>query len=270
MSNELNKQSWNKLSKYYQSSTGISLTDIHYAPYSPGEKELKVIGEVKGLDVIELGCGGGQIAIVLSKLGAKTVTALDISEQQLQHAQKLAEREKATITFHQGDMEELTEFQNSSFDLVVSVHAISYVSNIEKVLSEISRILRVGGRVVLCTLHPLQYVMWEALEENSLEKIQSYFSSEPSSWDWIDNTKTPIAKFTDRAHRYEEFVNGFISNGLILERIIEPRGYTLEELNNMDLNDVPYHNHMIDEKFTRINQIIPFSIIYTARKVVSE
>ncbi|MHA1975497.1 MAG: class I SAM-dependent methyltransferase [Candidatus Hodarchaeales archaeon] len=266
MSNEKNRQSWNKLSEYYQSSTGISLTDIHYAPYSPGEKKIKIIGDVKGLDVVELGCGGGQIAIVLSKMGANSVTALDISDQQLAHARKLAERENTDITFHQGDMEILSEFHDSSFDLIVSVHAISYVSNLQNVFSEISRILRPNGRVVICTIHPLQYVLWEALEENSMEKIQSYFSSDPSSWDWIDNKKTPIATFTDRAHRYEEFVNGIIKNGLDLEGVIEPRGYTTEELKEMNLEDVPYHNHMIDEQFTRINKIIPFSIIYSAKK----
>ena len=266
MSNEKNRQSLNKLSEYYQSSSGISLTDIHYAPYSPGEKKIKVIGDVKGLDVIELGCGGGQIAIVVSKMGAKSVTALDISEQQLVHARKLAERENTDITFLQGDMENLSAFSNSSMDMVISVHAISYVGNLDNVLSEISRILRPDGRVVLCTIHPLQYVLWEALEENTVEKIQSYFSSDASSWDWIDDAKTPIATFTDRAHRYEEFVNGLISNGLMLERVIEPKGYSIEELNKMDLEDVPYHNHRIDEQFTRINQIIPFSIIYSAKK----
>ncbi|PWI47054.1 hypothetical protein CEE45_13855 [Candidatus Heimdallarchaeota archaeon B3_Heim] len=267
MSNENNRQSWDKLSEYYQLSTSISLDDIHYAPYSPGEKELNVIGDVKGLDVIELGCGGGQIAIVLAKMGAKNVAALDISEQQLNHARLLASREKANITFLHGDMENLSSLQNASFDLVVSVHAISYVSNIENVLSEISRILRLNGRVVLCTIHPLQYVLWEALEEDSIKKVQSYFGSEPSTWDWIDNTKTPIATFSDRAHRYEEFVNGLLKNGLILERVIEPRGYTIEELKTIDLEEVAYHNKRIDEQFTRINQIIPFSIIYVAKKI---
>ncbi len=266
MSNENNRQSWDKLSEYYQSSTGISLTDIHYAPYSPGEKDLKVIGDVRGLDVIELGCGGGQIAIVLSKMRAKSVTALDISEQQLIHAQKLANRENVSITFQQGDMEDLSAFQEESFDLVISIHAISYVRDVQRVFTEIGRILRKNGRVVICTIHPLQYVLWEALEEDSLTKIQSYFSNESSSWDWIDNTKTPIATFTDRAHRYEEFVNSLIKNGMKLERVIEPRGYSLDELKKMDLQEIPYHNHMVDEKFTRINQIIPFSIIYSAKK----
>ena len=58
MSNEENRISWNRFSEYYQSIKYISLNDIHYGPYAPGEKELKVLGDLKGLKCLELGCVG--------------------------------------------------------------------------------------------------------------------------------------------------------------------------------------------------------------------
>lgn len=46
--------------------TRISLEDVHYGPLSAGESELKLLGNVRGKDILEIGCGGGQNAIVLS------------------------------------------------------------------------------------------------------------------------------------------------------------------------------------------------------------
>ncbi|MHA2349761.1 MAG: hypothetical protein ACXADL_09025 [Candidatus Thorarchaeota archaeon] len=54
MTNPTNEESWDALSEYYQAEICISLDDVHYGPYGPGEKELGVIGGVQDLDVLEL------------------------------------------------------------------------------------------------------------------------------------------------------------------------------------------------------------------------
>jgi len=183
MSNEENRISWNRFSEYYQSIKYISLNDIHYGPYAPGEKELKVLGDLKGLKCLEIGCGGRQISIVLSKWGAEDVIGLDISEKQLEYAQALAKKENVDVTFIRGNMEDLSKFNDSSFDLVISVHAMSYVEDINKVISETSRILKANGNFVFCVLHPIQIVLWEALEEKSFDKIYPYFKTTRYKWD---------------------------------------------------------------------------------------
>jgi hypothetical protein len=55
----------------------ISLEDVHYGPISPGESELKLLVDVKGKDVSEIGCGGGQNTIVLNKWGGRSVGRKD-------------------------------------------------------------------------------------------------------------------------------------------------------------------------------------------------
>jgi len=82
------KKGWNIISKDYQASVRISLDDVHYGPMAPGEKELRLLGEVEGRDILEIGCGGGQNAIVLAKWGARSV-GLDICEEQM-HATRCA------------------------------------------------------------------------------------------------------------------------------------------------------------------------------------
>ena len=109
------KEGWNIISRGYQEKTRISLEDVHYGPISPGESELKLLGDVKGKDVLEIGCGGGQNTVVLAKWGARSV-GLDISGEQIKFARKLAWNDSVDVSFHVGDMEDLSMFNNQSFD----------------------------------------------------------------------------------------------------------------------------------------------------------
>ena len=104
------KNGWNIISRFYQAKTTISLEDVHYGPISPGESELKLLGNVKGKKILEIGCGGGQNSIVLAKWGAKPV-GLDLSEVQIKHAQKLAKKEHVSVAFHVGNMEDPSAFK---------------------------------------------------------------------------------------------------------------------------------------------------------------
>ena len=70
------------MSESYQAETFISLSDVHYAPLCPGERELSILGDVGGLRTLELACGAAQNSIALAKWGARA-TALDLSERQL-------------------------------------------------------------------------------------------------------------------------------------------------------------------------------------------
>jgi len=55
------------------------------------ESHLHVLGEVRGRDVLELGCGAAQWSIALARQGAN-MTGLDVSEKQLEHARELMAR----------------------------------------------------------------------------------------------------------------------------------------------------------------------------------
>ena len=111
------RKGWNTIANDYRSSIRISLDDVHYGPISPGEKELKLLGEVEGKDILEIGCGGGQNAIALAKWGANSV-GLDISEEQIKLAKTLASEQSVEVSFHVGNMENMTMFSDESFDII--------------------------------------------------------------------------------------------------------------------------------------------------------
>jgi ubiquinone/menaquinone biosynthesis C-methylase UbiE len=266
MSNEKNRESWDRLSEYYQNTISISLEDVHFGPYGLGEKALHVIGEVKGLDILEIGCGGGQNSIVLAKWGAKTVQGLDQSEKQLEYARKLAQSQNVKIIFVKGNMEDLSVFKDASFDLILSSHALSYVEHLQRVFMESARVLRDNGRIVICILHPIMITTWEAIEKGSLERIRCYFSEERDIWGWKDQEGKVIATFGSTYYRFEQIINGLILAGFTIECVVEPPGYTLKEVKKLG-DTIPYQNtSVIDHKFIEINQKIPFSLIVSARK----
>src|SRR5262245_47416832 len=74
-------------------------------------------GEVRGLDVLDLGCGTGRHAAWLAMAGAK-VTALDFSEGMLEKARAKPGNEGVRFVVH--DLHSPLPFPNASFDLVIS------------------------------------------------------------------------------------------------------------------------------------------------------
>jgi ubiquinone/menaquinone biosynthesis C-methylase UbiE len=267
MSNKRNQTSWDKLSAYYQSAYTISLENYHYNPYGPGDNELHIIGDITGLDVLEVGCGGGQNSVVLAKRGAGSVTGVDQSETQLQFARRLAEEQGVGVQFIKGDMEDIHMVPDESKDLVVSSHAMNYASDIQAVFSECARVLRKGGRLVTCINHPVWIVLGDALQEDDFSKIRNYYGEVSDKWDWHRYKGEKIATFHSSEWRLGEILNSLVSAGLSLEHVDEPRGYSLDELKAVPPGSVPYVNSEYTPKeFIRAATLVPNSLIIKARK----
>lgn len=154
------KNWWNNASSYYQNTFDIPVDDIYYGPFCPTEKELKIInvGKIKNKKVLELGCGGGQCSIFLSKNGA-ICSGIDISEKQIQYAIKLTEKNDVKIDYYVGSGENLSQFKDNEFDIVLSVFAMQYINNLDKCFSEVSRILKKDGRFIFSLDHPFYSII---------------------------------------------------------------------------------------------------------------
>ncbi|MEM3731409.1 MAG: hypothetical protein QW667_05295 [Candidatus Bathyarchaeia archaeon] len=65
------KNGWNKISHEYQKKMKIPVDDVYWGDFVATESQLKVLGNVKGKRILEIGCGGAQNSIALSKWGAE-------------------------------------------------------------------------------------------------------------------------------------------------------------------------------------------------------
>ena len=259
----LAKKGWNIISRSYQEETRISLEDVHYGPISPGESELKLLGDVKGKDVLEIGCGGGQNAIVLSKWSAKS-TGLDISEEQIKYARKLAKRERVKVPFYVGNMEDLSMFHNERFDIVLSSCAIGYVENLRKTFQEVFRILRKNGLFVFCVVHPIanrgRVIRYG---KRRYWGIGNYFDRRRRIWTWKIHGK--VAKFYGYHRTIQDYFNLVVTTGFVVEKLLEPEPYHFEKMSEAERKRVPYvHEDLV--KDYDLWRRIPYIILFKARK----
>lgn len=104
---------------------------------------------LQDLNVLDLGCGFGEMANYMIDYNASQVTGVDISEKMLAMARKRPE-----IRYIQGSMEEI-EFNSNEFDLLVSSLAFHYVEDYKTLISRISKWIKPNGYLVFSTEHPV-------------------------------------------------------------------------------------------------------------------
>ncbi len=126
-----------------------SRPEMVWGLYEVPERRLGVLGEVDGLDVLELACGTAYCSAWLTRSGA-SVVAVDLSAEQLRTARALQRRTGPTFPLVQADAEHVP-LATASFDLVVSEHGAAAWCDPERWLAEAARVLRPGGRLVFLT-----------------------------------------------------------------------------------------------------------------------
>jgi malonyl-CoA O-methyltransferase len=111
----------------------------------------ELLGDVRGLTVLDLGCGTGRHALRLAAAGA-AVTAVDFSAEMLAKAR--AKPGGATVAFHVHDLAAPLPFADDSFDRVVCGLVLDHVADLSLVFREMRRVCRPGGVAVVSNMHP--------------------------------------------------------------------------------------------------------------------
>lgn len=123
----------------------------HYSPGRTFEATLHgLLGFIELGDVLDLGSGDGVVAELLAPR-ARSITCLDLSPAVVEAGRKRLAG-LPNVRFVHGDMHALP-LASDSFDDVVALSVLPYAERPLDVLSELRRVLRPGGRLVLTTLH---------------------------------------------------------------------------------------------------------------------
>ena len=113
------------------------------------------IADVRGLNVLDLGCGTGRHSLWLSAAGAM-VTAVDFSEGMLAEARRKPGAD--AIQFVRHDLHLPLPFAAGQFDLVVSGLVLEHLRELGGFFAEAHRVLRPGGRAVVSAMHPAMFL----------------------------------------------------------------------------------------------------------------
>lgn len=115
----------------------------------------EAVGDVRGMTVLDLGCGTGRHALWLAAAGA-VVTAIDFSDRMLAEARR--KPGAAAVHFLAHDLHDPLPFAAGRFDLVVSGLVLEHLSDLEGFFGEARRVLRAGGRAVMSAMHPAMFL----------------------------------------------------------------------------------------------------------------
>lgn len=246
------RAAWNRISAGYQAEHQIAVDAAHYGPFMPTEAELRLLGDVAGQRILELGCGGGQCSIAFARQGA-LAAGIDLSDEQIAFARRLATQHGVSVAFEQGDAVDLARFGPASFDIVFSAYALHYVPDMERCLDEVSRVLAAGGLLVFSLDHPFRELFWdEEADEDSLLAVRPYWRRGAVEWQWSGGG--PAMRSFHRT--IGDWVDLLHAAGLPVQRILEPEP-------QMDQAEQISWSGSYDLEMVRL---IPHTVIFVARK----
>lgn len=103
-----------------------------------------------GKKVLEIATGSGGPAVFMVKEKGCQVIGLDINENGVNNAKKLADENDMSdkMKFLQGDASEPLSFPDEFFDVIISIDSINHLKDRDKVLKEFQRVLKIGGQLL--------------------------------------------------------------------------------------------------------------------------
>jgi len=106
---------------------------------------------LKGLRVLDIGCGGGILSEPLARLGADMVGA-DPAEENVEAASAHAEEQGVAVDYRATTAEELAQ-AGESFDVVLAMEVVEHVADVESFVSTCASMVRPGGLLIAATLN---------------------------------------------------------------------------------------------------------------------
>jgi SAM-dependent methyltransferase len=162
-----------------------SVRGLDGAPEWPTLRAL--LPDLRGLRVLDLGCGFGWFCRFARTQGAARVLGVDVSERMLARAR--AETADAAISYVQADLEQLT-LDAAMFDLAYSSLALHYIENLERLLAQVHAALVPGAPFIFSVEHPIY--------------------TAPSRPGWVNDTEGhkawPVARYLDEGARTTDWL----------------------------------------------------------------
>ena len=208
-----NRERWDAFADAYQAEHAEQLAHgAAWGVWSIPEAELRVLGDVRGKDVLEFGCGAAQWSIALTKAGANCV-GLDNSARQLEHARTaMAEAHVDFPLVHASA--EAVPLPDASFDVVFCDHGAMTFADPDRTVPEAARLLRPGGLLAFNAESPLHFLCWDDASDTVSEQLRS---------NYFERTSADDGDSVVFARPYGAWIALFRRHGFAIEDLIELR-----------------------------------------------
>jgi SAM-dependent methyltransferase len=200
---------------------------------------------IKGLDVLDLGCGEATLATELLDQGAQSYLGLDGSANMVELAQKALKGTPAQV--EQAFLENW-EYPTEAFDCVISRLAFHYIEDLNPLFAQIYQTLRPGGELVFSVEHPVITSHQLSMKEGGARQdwlVDRYFYTGKREFNWLG---APVLKY----HRtVEDFFQA-----------LRKAGFAICDLRESRPQKALFNNHKLYERRMRV----PLFLFFKARK----
>lgn len=212
-----NRRFWDQDARRYVEEHGEFLGagpdgDLVWGPEGLRESEAGLLGEVHGRRVLDVGCGGAQSTRWLASRGARVV-GFDLSGGMLRAGRG------RPVPLVQADATRLP-FADTSFDIACSAYgAVPFVDDPARVMREVARVLRPGGRWVFSLTHPLRWAFPDDPGEHGLTATRSYFDRTP----YREADEDGALTYAEHHRTLGDRVRDLVAAGFVLDDLLEPQ-----------------------------------------------
>lgn len=232
---------WQRYSTAVADSGGAEVAT--YGTDLPTEGELRLLGDLDGKRILDLGCGVGTNAVVFARQGAKVI-AVDPNAQCLGVARERADDAGVRVELHQAELADLAFLRSDSVDAAISVMALTTVEDLARVFRQVHRVLKPEAPFVCSFPHPA-FAMFDPSGDDPLRVAAPYDQSEPRTWqlgadDVVDHPRTIGGLFTT-----------FHRSSFGIDQLLEPTA---------DRSGPPSANH------ADLMRTVPATLVVRARK----
>ncbi|MDF2684731.1 MAG: hypothetical protein K0R47_5921 [Brevibacillus sp.] len=204
-----NKKSWDEAAPRFFGRNPLP----EYGPLAPREDELHLFGDVSHLKVLEMGCGSGHSLQYLQQRNAGELWGIDLSSVQIETAQTLLSQANPLAKLFESPMELDPGLPHDYFDIVFSVFAIGWTTNLEKTLANVHRYLKQGGVFIFSWEHP-----WYNRVKNT-EGVITVEKSYHEEGSYVHEAWSQPAIM--QQYKLSSYINALINAGFQIEKVVE-------------------------------------------------
>jgi SAM-dependent methyltransferase len=204
----------------------------------------ELLGDVRGLDLLDLGCGDGAYGRDLLIRGCRSYFGLDASRRMIDQAEATLQGTPGRV---QHQAVEAYSFPTSAFDAVISRMTFHWLAELAPVFRGIGRCLRPGGRLVFSVEHPVVTSCSEARSDGEPRTnwiVDDYFVSGPRTALWFGVT----------VQKYHRTIEDYFP-------ALRRAGFSVEDLREA----TPRADHIPDPAELRRRQRVPLILLISAR-----
>jgi SAM-dependent methyltransferase len=204
---------WTRINAEYTDGSAAAAwaeEEIRWGVFRTPESELNILGDVSGLDIVELGCGTAYFSAWLARRGARVV-GVDPTPAQLETARRLQRETGLEFPLLEAPGEEVP-LPDESFDIVHSEYGAAIWADPYKWIPEAARLARPGGRLIFLCNSPLATICsdYDGVKEQLVRPQRGLLRLE-----WDDTGEVEFHP------GHGEWLDILRANGFVVERLIE-------------------------------------------------